>query len=323
MADTWDKKVYSQFQLELAIRKIGLRGSLSRDGKGKYSCPFHKDKTPSMYIDYRHLGYNCFSCKKHGTIFSLIRDISGKSIEELLNTDSFDNLFNTLAQPLEVAEDRKEEPLEIRGTILPWRLSPEAKAYIQKRGIPEHIAEAMNMGFMNKGEINETAFYKRLTIPTDIESGLVINMEGRDTTFKASTKVLYPKGALKPIYEHYKLNTDDTLYLVEGLIKLAVLRSDSFFTNSTSTMGSFISPYQEAQLKRFSKVCVILDNDDAGEAFYRRIKNLLTPLGKEVSCIRLRSIGFKTVKDVDEIPTKLGISVEKYRRMGYMEFITP
>jgi DNA primase len=309
-------KVYTQFQVELVMRKIGLVGNI-HNGVGKYKCPLpsHRDKTPSFFVNYNTFGYNCFGCHAHGNVFSLVKELTGKSFDEKLNSESFDTLLNKVDdKPIEV---KMETAVEVSGTILPWKLSPEAKAYTRKRGIPDQIAQDMEMGYLEDGTVNGTRFVSRLTIPTYNEKGILINIEGRDTTFKATPKVLYPKGAIKPVYQHFILDQVQPLYLVEGLVKLAVLRSDGFFKNSSATLGSYISPYQEYQLKKFNNVVCILDNDDAGEDFYKRIKELLNPLEKRVSCIRLKD---KNLKDVDQIVSVLNMSVKDYRESGKMEF---
>lgn len=321
MADDYEKKVYSEFQLELAIRKLGIVGR-NWGGRGTYHCPYHKDKTPSLIINYKTVGYHCFSgqCGRHGNIFQLVRDLTGKSMEEFLTVDTFDVLFNIRDE--NVIEEKKEEPVEIKGVILPWKLSPEAQAYTRGRGILDHIAESWNMGYLEDGEINGTRFYHRLTIPTTNKDGILINIEGRDTTgWEDTKKVIYPKNALKPIFEYWKLKSGP-IFVQEGLVKLAALRGDPFFANSTATLGSYLSPYQEAQLKYLpGPFMVVLDNDESGEKFFKRIKELLTPMDKVVSYVRLKQIpGRKNIKDTDDIITKGLLSVKEYREAGFMEF---
>ena len=302
--------VYSTHHLELAVRKLGMKGRIS-NGIGWYKCPYHRDDTPSLAINFQKKGFNCFSCKRHGSISSLIFDRTGKSIRSLLDVDS----FNTVMYDTDLPEEVKEPPepsLNVLGTIVPWSLSPEARKYTRYRGISDQDAVYSNMGYMEEGKINGSSWFKRLTIPVYNREGKLINMEGRDTTFSANKKCLYPTGGVKNLYEFWKLDAIKPLYILEGLVKMFVLRSDPFFTNSTTSMGSYLSNKQVEQLMKFQDIVVVKDNDQAGEDFYRRIREFLKNTEKTIRYMELRL----PIKDVDEIPTKLHKTVKEVRENG-------
>jgi DNA primase len=91
---------------------------------------------------------------------------------------------------------------------------------------------------------------------------------------------------------------------------MAVLRSDPYFKNSTTTLGSNISTYQEKQIRTIPDLIVILDNDKAGEKYLKLMREVRK--GLKTRAMRLDA----PIKDVDEIPTKLGISVKQFREKG-------
>lgn len=136
-------------------------------------------------------------------------------------------------------------------------------------------------------------------------------MEARDATRKSKVKCLYPKNSLKPLYEWYRLKKDEPLYIVEGLIKLLVLRTDPYFENSSTVFGSYISDYQKSQLDQFTgSIIVIPDNDASGDTL---VKGLRALYGDRVRVMKIQDA---QIKDVDDIPRLTGKSVEQYRLEG-------
>ncbi len=49
--------------------------------RSKYiSCPFHKEKTASCYIEQK--SFHCFGCGAHGDVFTLVQKMEGVSFKE-------------------------------------------------------------------------------------------------------------------------------------------------------------------------------------------------------------------------------------------------
>lgn len=64
---------------ELIGRDIAVKGT----GKNKVcNCPFHDDKSPSLYIDDSKELYNCFGCPAGGDHLSFIMEFKGLSFKE-------------------------------------------------------------------------------------------------------------------------------------------------------------------------------------------------------------------------------------------------
>ena len=67
-----------------------FRKAAVTDKAGKYSCPLHNDKTPSLSADKFDRKYNCFSCPSGGRVHNLILDGVAKGlIAELSNYNPF------------------------------------------------------------------------------------------------------------------------------------------------------------------------------------------------------------------------------------------
>ena len=35
-------------------------------------CPFHREKTPSFIMNFKHMYYHCFGCSAHGELKDLV-----------------------------------------------------------------------------------------------------------------------------------------------------------------------------------------------------------------------------------------------------------
>lgn len=63
-------------------------GKLRRSGKNLSAlCPFHKERTPSFFIDLRTNYFNCFGCQEHGDsldFFMKLNEVDFKAAVEAL-----------------------------------------------------------------------------------------------------------------------------------------------------------------------------------------------------------------------------------------------
>ena len=310
-------------QNKLLIKLIGLRSNHPYDHKtsASFFCPMpnhRKDTAPSFNVNFEEGIYHCFGCGASGTVRSLCWELRKKTPEALLGISKSDfRLSEPIAyKPFSLADKIKEDieyetttNLNVRGVVQPYYRAPEAMKYIESRGIEKREADAMHMGYVSEAYCNGTFFKNRLVIPIYNASHGVMNVEGRDVTRTQAVKCLYPKGTIKTIYEHWKLDKSKPLFIVEGLMDLAVLRSDDFFANSSAIFGVQVTEYQLTLLNQFSEVILIPDNDDAGK---QSIELLKTRLKTKFSYWK---IGSTFIKDVGEIPLNR-TSVKEYREAG-------
>ena len=346
------------------IERLGLTKRYRLGGASNMcSCPFHKDKHPSMSFKILSDGggiYHCFSCGAGGTLRQLFRDIKGASINKELNipwekqddaeADKFTSLFR------KEEDDEEEEDFEatpdvhigLSGTFIQPEVSKEAQLYLAKRCIPLQVAKKMKMKYAALGKSYDILdpenkemqvnFTDRLIIPI-YENGKLLSCEGREIHGKDAfekkmkslgkedaiyKKCIYPKGAsTSTLYQLDKLDKSKTLYFCEGLMDLAVLRSDPFFdeTNSTAIFGATISKRQLKLLQEFDSFCYIIDNDLAG---FLSLRKLFDGLAKNQFFYQkdwkfvippFHDLG---VKDVGDIPVKTHKTVEMCRNMKWL-----
>lgn len=64
---------------QVSIREVMLQHNVDlidhpSGYKGKSTCPFHSERTPSFFVDYEEGLYYCFGCKASGDVFSFIKN---------------------------------------------------------------------------------------------------------------------------------------------------------------------------------------------------------------------------------------------------------
>jgi hypothetical protein len=306
---------FTSDQYKSAILKLNIasRENYSSKDRAFFYCALHHgDKTPSLSINFKLGVYHCFGCGESGTIPHLVRTLTNRSMEDFLNLKNEDLTKMVLKKDEEPVRKtiQPDRAIDIRGIMVPWNVSKEATAYLNKRYITSNIATRMNMKYIEEAYVNGTYFKKRLCIPIYNENGFIVNLEGRDTTFQQQQKCLYPALAKKIIYEWYKLDKEKPLYLFEGLIKMAVARSDKFFNNSSTVFGNMISQRQLLILNMFKEIRLIPDNDKGGLVLIRFLSKSLT------TKLSIYEIVDHDIKDADEIPEKTGKSIEQFRLDG-------
>lgn len=332
---------------EQIVLRLGMT-SYIRTASFMCHCPYHTDKTPSCGVDLDKSVWHCFSCGQGGKLRSLFRDINGHSINKELgipwekqSEEIFVNPFQSV-----IEEDVKKQPdvhIALDGTFIPVVNSPDACKYLANRCIPISIAESMRMQFASAAksfdienptdEKEWVYFTKRLVIPI-YEKGKLMSCEGRDiygqeyfnNQLKRNgkdpsqyhyKKCIYPHGSsTSTLYDLDKLDRNKTLYFLEGIMDLAVLRTDPHFTNrnSTAVFGASISRRQYALLSEFKNTIDIIDADLAGWESLKRWKDYIKEnnLGEGHRFI-LPPYVDQGVKDLGDVPVKIKKTIKECR----------
>lgn len=316
-------------------------------------CPFHTDKHPSFSVDIDRALCHCFSCGYNGTLRRLFREITGHSINKELGIKYEAQDESTFINPFKeiIKEDLSVTPdvhIALDGAFIPVDKDPDVCKYLMQRCIPVSVAKSMRMQFATMARSFDTFepenkdqmvyFNKRLVIPI-YEKGKLLSCEGRDIYGKdyyynalrrkgmnpdehEYKKCIYPRGAsTSTLYDIDKLDTSKRLYFVEGIMDLAVLRSDNFFNtkNSTAVFGASISERQKYFLKQFD-FTYIIDADLAGWLSLKRLMESLkeAPIKRDWKFVvpPFQELG---VKDVGDIPVKTGKTIEQCRKAHWFD----
>ena len=321
---------YTTSDYKRTVSLLHLKGGFQgwqRSSSAMFHCPLghSKGNTPSLKVDFVLGRWYCHSCKEGGHLSTLVRRTLHTSMPELLGIDADMETLGVQYQYVEPERPSEYPIVDVRGVPIPWSSSPEAMAYLDYRGILPMVATRANIQYMDEGYANGLYLDNRLMIPIYDDRGRAINWEARDVTFQHKIKCMYAKGAVKPLYEWYKLNKKKPVFLLEGLIKTLVARSDSFFANSTTSFGSAINPWQLELLNEIPYLIAILDKDP--EPFFNdKLGKMVYPsAGKDQGRflrenykghLEIWNINHPLIKDVDEIPTKLDMTVRDFRNQG-------
>jgi DNA primase len=134
--------------------------------------------------------------------------------------------------------------------------------------------------------------------------------------------VLYPHGSsVNTLFETWKLDKSEPLYVVEGLMDLAALREDDGFKNSTAVFGAAITSRQAYLLKEYD-VYYLQDADEAGEHTIRTLKSKLETfhyLSKN-KVDYMKDHGFKDMGDVNKSGLSIGELKEKLFFSSFAKF---
>lgn len=342
-----EREINEQIVLRLDISKSVKHNSIMGH------CPFHTDKHPSFSVDLDRALCHCFSCGYNGKLRGLFREITGHSINKELGIKWEAQDEATFVNPFKetIKEDLSATPdvhIALDGAFIPVDKDPDVCKYLMQRCIPVSVAKSMRMSFATMARSFDTFepnnkdqmvyFTKRLVIPI-YERGKLLSCEGRDIYGKEYyynmlrrkgldpdeheyKKCIYPRGAsTSTLYDIDKLDSSRRLYFVEGIMDLAVLRTDSFFNtkNSTAVFGASISERQRYFLKQFDFTYVI-DNDLAGWLSLRRLMEALkeAPVKRDWKFV-VPPFHDQGVKDVGDIPVKTGKTIEQCRKAHWLD----
>jgi DNA primase len=178
-----------QFLDELRARTLlsGLVGrtvKLQRAGREwKACCPFHKEKTPSFYVNDEKSFWHCFGCGVHGDAIRWLTDARG-----LPFMDAVKELAEAAGMEVPAADPRAQERAE-RATGLydvmqaaqNWFEAQlgglegaEARAYLEKRGISEATRLRFGFGFAPDARGKLRTALKDFGNEALVEAGLLI-----------------------------------------------------------------------------------------------------------------------------------------------------
>jgi DNA primase len=136
--------------VEIASAYVKLK-RVGRNWEGL--CPFHREKTPSFYINPEKQLWYCFGCGAGGDVFAFVQ-----KAENLTFREALEKLAGQAGVQLPVspeyakASDEREKlrrACEVAARFYQECLkrSPDALSYLKKRGIKEETSEAFRLGY--------------------------------------------------------------------------------------------------------------------------------------------------------------------------------
>lgn len=282
-----NKKTYSsnislKDHLKTIKDKIDVREFLKKYldiKKGVALCPFHDDRNPSLSVTKEY--YHCFSCGAHGDSLDFLINLRGLSFKDALK--EIEHYSNTA--PIVVKEEIKvDNSVALQSQLNEiWNTAVFAsndKPYLKNRwridkiDIPS-LKYHPHLKYTSIG--NEELFYPALLSRIQDKFGNFIGLQrtylSDDCAFKRDIsivrKILGRLSGGYVVLEEYTAN--NKLYIGEGV--------ESVFSAKLLNKGgegSYYAALSSTNLpdipSRFDTIIVVADNDEAGSAFARRIK---------------------------------------------------
>jgi len=240
----------------------------------------HEDKNPSWSINKNTGLFHCFSCGYSGNIVSLIKDLTGQTIQQYLKLDdpfSFmfrASLYNQTPTKQEHKTGITKTILNIQGQLLDPLENKQVMKYLESRYIDKNFIKDFNINYCDKTIINGTTFKNRILIPI-VESDIVVSYEGR-TFVLDKPKVLYPKdSSVNTLFNIDNIDKKKDLILVEGIMDIPKIYTH-ITKNVTCIFGASITNRQLKLLNEYENLIIIPDNDKAGKILLEKLDENLT-----------------------------------------------
>lgn len=197
-----------QFLDELRARTslsalVGKTVKLQRAGREwKAPCPFHKEKTPSFYVNDEKCFYHCFGCGVHGDAIRWLTDARG-----LPFMDAVKELAEAAGMEVPAADPRAQEKAEraaglydVMAAAQRWfeeQLAGleggEARAYLERRGISDETRRRFGFGYAPDSRGKLRGALGGFGADKLIEAGLLVVPEGeREPYDRFRGRLMFP-----------------------------------------------------------------------------------------------------------------------------------
>ncbi len=308
------------------IKVVGRYVSLKRVGS-QYAglCPFHKEKTPSFYVDPDKGVYHCFGCGASGNAITFLSEIEGITRREALSilAEEFGldiSNYQYEKQPIiyevlrESAKFYKSQLVKHTlimdylknrglnsGSLAEWEIgfSPDKYGlikYLIKKGFSSEDILSSGVAISTGKEIFDR-FYGRIIFPIKDITGNVVSFAGRVVE---GGEPKYLNGPDTKIFKKSEVlfgldkaksfaRKEGFLYLVEGYIDVILMYQEGY-KNTVGIMGTHLSEEHAKRIYRFAKKVVIIpDSDEAGMKSAEKSIFSLAKAGIDVHVILLEN----------------------------------
>ncbi len=327
------ERLKREVSLERLAESTGI--ALKRHGADLLGlCPFHDDHEPSLVISPNKNLWHCLgACQAGGSVIDWVMKMQGVSFRhavELLRNDPAsvasshgpvkESTVRKLPAPISVSADERAALSQVIGYYHETlTASPEALAYLEKRGIKSVEAiERFKLGFANRtlglrlphknrkegallrgqlqrlGLMRESGhehFAGSLVIPVFDEAGHVTEVYGRkirDDLREGTAYHLYLPGPHQGVWNLDAIKASKEIILCEALID-ALTFWCAGYRNVTASYG--VEGFTADHLAAFKhygteRVLIAYDRDDAGEKAAERLAEKL--LAEGLDCYRVQ-----------------------------------
>ncbi len=189
--------------VDIISRVVELKPS-GKNYKGL--CPFHREKTPSFFVDPERQRYHCFGCQADGDAFEFLMKFENLSFPEALASlaqqahvplsastghqdDSSDKQRRQVFEVMQWAKERFQAALQRPG------IGDPARAYLEKRGLDDELISRFQLGYAPPGRENLIKAAQRDHYSLELleAAGLILRREGQDRPYdRFRNRVMFP-----------------------------------------------------------------------------------------------------------------------------------
>ena len=253
-------------------------------------CPYHNNtRTPAGEVSKESGLFFCFSCQQTAELQELIMKMTGRSYFESIRfikskekeTNIEDLVNKKLYKPKEFIQYDELLIKRLNNQALD---SPRAMRYFEGRQILKRSVEKFSLGYSDKQDM--------VTIPVQSPDGMTVGFVARTIEGKEfkNTPGL-PKS--KILFNLHRIKTSSKVYVLES--SFDAIRIDQVGLPAVATLGANVSSSQIELLKKyFNEICIIADNDDAGNTMANKI---IDKIGSKAYMVKLNS-KYKDIGDM-------------------------
>lgn len=270
-----------------------IRETIPLGPHNKALCPFHKEDTPSFFVNVKEQYFHCFSCGAGGDVFNFVMRQKGLSFPEALRYLAERKGIQVSLDNMDLQEEQRRRTINSAlaeaAKTYHESLSVEVIDYLKGRGLTEETIKTYRIGFcngqakynsaqeilLNAGLIYESGrnyFEDYITFP-HLLYGRVVYISGRGYPEKKHKKLEAEKVPLTYLYNEQVLSQKEVI-LAEGEIDTLTLLQHGF--NACGVLGS--NSFKDEWVDKFKNcetVYLSFDADESGEKGNLRIARLL------------------------------------------------
>jgi hypothetical protein len=262
--------------------------SLKQDGKRwRGRCPYHNDAHATNFDVFQHEGtwiFKCLSCGQAGSVLDLIQKTDGVDFKGAVavvrqftsewsqNAEKVSQVFKPLGQ--EESKVRKTYSLEEYGRLEnALKNSPEARKFLESRGISLETAQRLRIGFRQDvgklaGESGASvAASGWLAFPTFSDTSGSSGQSVSSLKYRSTRGKFFCKqpGMGTSIFNLQTLDFLEPVFLVEGEFDALTFEQAGYKAVSLPNAQYQPTPEDKDLLLSAESVILAGDNDDAGK----------------------------------------------------------
>lgn len=261
------------------VKNLQTKGN----GHAQGLCPFHNDNNPSFSVNLHTGQFNCFGCKKSGSVFDFYGQMNALNFDGKSFIPSIKEMADDFCITLESLNGKAKSPQE---KALPQKRLLTAKA----KKAPEKLGPIENAYNYSDGKGNPVFE--------------VCRFEGKDFRLRRPDpnepeKYIWNTKGIDPVpYNLKDVRKARRVFVCEGEKDADNLMDNFAVTTTTNAMGANSWKPELNSYFKGKHIVILPDNDNAGRERGQTIANNLTGIANVVKIIHLP--GLKEKGDVSD-----------------------